>query len=389
MNENKQHMRNNIIQENKLPNSIILDIIQNKTSLGNNPALPDIYDTPFLQKIINVHYNELKNEINALDEFSNSTLNDLYSTLSKLISKCKKIETPYRNKLEKICYNFVVELFSIPEEIVNINIELKDNINFEKSKITIEPVDGNEKIEFNDLNDALSIKNEIYKRRLLIALSIGGAMEISKMINKYFHEISSINPDLCDLYYKILTLNEFLLFKKEDLEITDENKLQMGIVEVNLGNDEIKTTINAQGVIFPILLCELIRGFFELFISHGLPKNRQKTLEVLNKTDYLKSEIWDMRIGPSLWKLFSSSINNINSKELPYLLKRISSLDIKKFNFLMREIFAKTKKSKNIMSLLTKKAKNDMEYYHFANKMDKMKLDKSIITDEYIQYNEL
>jgi hypothetical protein len=96
-----------------------------------------------------------------------------------------------------------------------------------------------------------------------------------------------------------------------------------------------------------------------------------------------------MRIGPSLWKLFSSSINNINSKELPYLLKRISSLDIKKFNFLMREIFAKTKKSKNIMSLLTKKAKNDMEYYHFANKMDKMKLDKSIITDEYIQYNEL
>ena len=145
---------------------------------------------------------------------------------------------------------------------------------------------------------------------------------------------------------------------------------------------------NANGRIFPVLFTELIHGFLELFISHGLPKDRDLALAVIGKSDFLKAEPWDMRIGPELWKMFSASFNDINSKELPYLLKRVSALEIHKFNYLMKEVFAKTNKGRQIMSYLSAKAKNDMDYMRFVDRMDTKKDGLGVITDDYIHEEE-
>ena len=165
--------------------------------------------------------------------------------------------------------------------------------------------------------------------------------------------------------------------------------MQIGLVELSLSTPDRKPKIDAQGVIFPILLTELIKGFMELFISHGLPKDLNKATIVINKSDFIKAEPWDMKLGPILWNLFSESFNDINTIELPYLMKKISELDIDKFNFLMKEIFAKTRKGKEIMSKLSYKSKHDAEYDKFVDKMTKMKSDKGIITDDYIHPDEL
>lgn len=372
-----------------LPNDIITAIINNETSLGNNPALPDIYETPFLIKIVNSRFKYLKEELKTIGSITDIKSDDLYTGLSELILKCKNIEKQFRPELEKICYNLIVDLFSIPEETVNLKIELKDNVDFSNTNIIIDPNEDSEEYEMQDINDAKNYKNELYKRRLLLSLCVGGAMEISKMFDIYESQISKISNELCDLYRKILTLNEYLLFVKEDIEITEENKKQLGTVEVYLGNEENKVTIKSQATIFPILLFETIRGFFELFISHGLPKDRDMALSLINKTDYLNSEPWNMRIGPSLWNLFFSSIDGIKTKELPYLLKKVSKIKYDKFNVLMNEIFAKTKKGKHILKILSNKSKNELDYNSFLKKMDKMKSNKSIITDEYIHFDEL
>lgn len=372
-----------------LPNDIITAIINNETSLGNNPALPDIYETPFLIKIVNSRFKYLKEELKTIGSITDIKSDDLYTGLSELILKCKNIEKQFRPELEKICYNLIVDLFSIPEETVNLKIELKDNVDFSNTNIIIDPNEDSEEYEMQDINDAKNYKNELYKRRLLLSLCVGGAMEISKMFDIYESQISKISNELCDLYRKILTLNEYLLFVKEDIEITEENKKQLGTVEVYLGNEENKVTIKSQATIFPILLFETIRGFFELFISHGLPKDRDMALSLINKTDYLNSEPWNMRIGPSLWNLFFSSIDDIKTKELPYLLKKVSKLKHNNFNILMNEIFAKTKKGKHILKILSNKSKNELDYNSFLKKMDKMKSNKSIITDEYIHFDEL
>jgi hypothetical protein len=387
----KKHKKsiNESILIDTLPSDIVTAIATNNTSLGNNPAIPDIFDVPFLSKIVNKRFNDVKialKEIGSIDDVKSS---DLYSVLAELIYRCQKYEKPIRNELEKICYNYVVDLFSIPEETIIFNIVLKDSLDTSKSKILIDPLDD-DNLELIDVKNAMSLRKEIYKRKLLNSLCVGAGMDLYKhIINFYESEINKLNPELIDLYNKILYINDYLLLTKEDLKITDKNKLQMGVVEVRLGNEEFKTTIDVQSTIFPVLVIETIKGLMELFISHGLPKNRQEAMFILNKTDFIKSEPWNMRIGPELWKLLTMSFNDINSNEIPYLIKRISKLDVDKFNFLMKEVFAKTRKGKEIMSFICNKAKNDMDYNRFINKMDRMKLNNSLIIDEYIHENEL
>lgn len=387
----RQDESKNVINEgvlaNELPEDIKMSILNNTTSLGNNPAIPDIYDMPFLLKLANERFESIKStlyDIGTIDDFEDT---EIESMLSKLIAKCKEIERPFRDKLEKLCVNYVIDTFNVPDDAVQLNVSLVDKVDLENKAIIVDPIDGD--FEFDDINAASSIRGEVFKRRILDAICMGESIVLSSDIDSYADSIKEISPELCELYLKILALNNYSLYKKENIGISDTNKMQMGTVVVEFGSDDEMVRITSQGEIFPVLLSETLRGFMELFISHGLPKDRKMADMVIQKSDFLKAESWDMRLGPSLWILLSKSFNDITLEELPYLLKRIASLDVYKFNFLMKEVFAKTKKGKQIMSKLCSIAKNDIEYDRFTDKMTKMKVDKSIITDEFINEEEL
>ena len=371
-----------------LPDDVIVKINTHKTSLGNNPSIPDIFDEPFLLKLTEQGFQLSKEKLKEIGEITDVDETELEPALAKLLLQCKELETPYRNELEKICINYVIDLFGVPEETVDIVTELCDEVDLNRDSIILDPLDNDGDVEFVNVEDAMSIKGEVYKRRLLNALSMGAAIRMTDM-ESLSEEINQLNPKLTDLYNKIISLNNYLLYTKSDFGLTDENKMQMGTVEVSLATEDSKVKIEAQGVIFPILLTELIRGFMELFTSHGLPKDRQQAMMVIGKSDFLKAEPWDMKLGPMLWDLLSNTFNDINSVELPYLLKRISKLNVDKFNYLMKEIFAKTRRGKEIMSKLSFKSKNDIEYDKFVDKMAKMKKDKGVITDEFIHPDEL
>lgn len=384
----KRYLNENLLKSN-LPSDITYALYQNRTSLGNNPAIPDIYGVPFLYHIVNNEFENAKKklqEIGSVNEVEGNTIKD---ALSQLIALCQEKEKPYRNQLEKICFDHAIDMFGIPADSVVIDVQLKDKVEIDAQVVKISPADDSEDMVFDNLNDARRIRKEVYKRRLLDVLSFGAGISISSNIKNYYKDISMVDTTLPDLYNKIMAMNTYLLFEKEDLGISDKNNRQIGTVEVFLGKKDEKVKIAAQGVIFPILLCETIRGFMELFISHGLPKDFETARAILEKSDYLKAEPWDMRMGPALWDLFEASANDISLEEMPYLFKRVASLDVKKFNFLMKEIFAKTKKGKEIMAHISAKAKRDMEYDEFLDKMDKKNKDKGIITDEYILAEEL
>lgn len=386
--DNKEHINEGILSDS-LPEDVKIALLNNTTSLGNNPAIPDIYDMPFLLKMANNRFDDIKNvllNIGEIDDFEDTEIN---SMLAKLINKCKEMERPYRNELEKLCVNYVIDTFNVPEDSVELNVSLSDTIDLSAKSIIVEPIDGDDDFQFDDVEMASSIRGEIYKRRILDALCMGEAIVLSSDIDSYADSISKFSPELCTLYLKILALNNYSMYMADDLGIDDKNKKQLGTVNVEFGNEGEQVRITAQGVIFPVLLSETLRGFMELFVSHGLPKNKKMAEIVIGKSDFLKAEPWDMRLGPSLWLIMSKSFNDLTLDELPYLLRRIASLDVEKFNFLMKEVFARTKKGRQIMSKICAKAKDDIEYTRFTDRMSKMKVDKSIITDEFINENEL
>ena len=375
---------------NSFPEDIADAVYKNKTSIGNNPALPNIFEKGYVEKLVEKRFKGCVDELKKIGEIDDVPDTDMQTVLGKLVLKCQKLEEPHRPELEKIVANYLIDLFGIPDDSIQMELSLVDDVDLSSSSIKLDPADGDEFIEYEDVLDAESIKDEVYKRRLIDAISMGAGMKISSSIKDYMKEIYEINPTLIDLYRKILALNDYLLFTKEDIGMTEEDKHQFGTVEVVLGQVEESPKILAQGVIFPILLSEAVRGLMELFASHGLPQEFEKAQSVLSKSDYLKAEPWDMRIGPALWEIVSDSFGNgVKTDLIPYLYKRISQLPVKKFNFFMREVLAKTRKGKRMMAKIAEKAQYEKEYSGFEDKMSKFSTDKNVIMDEYIHPDEL
>ena len=388
--EEQEKLLKESILLNSFPEDIADAVYKNKTSIGNNPALPNIFEKGYIEKLVEKRFKGCVDELKKIGEIDDVPDTGMQTVLGKLVLKCQKLEEPHRPELEKIVANYLIDLFGIPDDSIQMELSLVDDVDLSSSSIKLDPADGDEFIEYEDVLDAESIKDEVYKRRLIDAISMGAGMKISSNIKDYMEEIYEINPALINLYRKILALNDYLLFTKEDIGMTEEDKHQFGTVEVVLGQVEESPKILAQGVIFPILLSEAVRGLMELFASHGLPQEFEKAQSVLSKSDYLKAEPWDMRIGPALWEIVSDSFGNgVKTDLIPYLYKRISQLPVKKFNFFMREVLAKTRKGKRMMAKIAEKAQYEKEYSGFEDKMSKFSTDKNVIMDEYIHPDEL
>ena len=382
-------LKENILLD-KVPEDITNAILRGKTSLKNNPAIPNVFENSYLEIIIKKRFKETVNELKKIGEINDVPETDIPTVLNKLILKCQELEKPYRSELEKLCYNYVIGLFDVPDDTITVDFRLVDEVDLNKSSIKLDPIhDDSDEIEYEDIKQFSTISDEVYKRRMLNVLAMGAGLQVSSNIKSYLSNIYDINPKLPDLYRKIIALNNYLLLTKETLGMNEDNKMQIGTVEIILGNEDDKVKIDAQGKIFPVLLSECVRGFMELFASHGLPKNREILDIVLAKSDYLKAEPWDMRIGPSLWTILSENFEGIDFKTVPYLFKKISCLSCKNFNKFMQEVLAKTKTGKRLMGKLIEKAKTEKEYNKFSDKMSKLQTDKNIITDEYIHPEEL
>ena len=379
---NENILKNKILRESilmdTLPDDIVNAIFSKETSLGENPAIPHTFDNNFIEKCAKKRFEESKEVLKKIGEINDVDGTDIETVLNQLILKCQELERPIRDELEKACANFVIKFFGVPDDYVQLELLLTDKVDADSETIKLDPIPENDDIEYEDIKQIDELKGMVFKRRMLDALSMGAGMQVSDNALSYMNEISGVKPNLIDLYEKILGLNNYLLFTKNDLGLDDKHKMQLGTVEVFLGHQDEKVKIKSQGVIFPILLSETIRGFMELFASHGLPTNRGEAEMVLGRADYLKAEPWDMRVGPVLWTIISDSFEDVSSDLLPYLYKNIAKLSIKHFNILMNELLLKTKKGKRMLGKIVEKSKEQKNYHGFETKMQKIKTDKNI-----------
>ena len=189
-----------------------------------------------------------------------------------------------------------------------------------------------------------------------------------------------------NLYDKIRLLNDYLLFNAEE-KISDKNPMQGACVEVELGREGEKTYINAQGLIFPYLLTETIRGFFELFASHGLPLDNKKATFIIKQSDFLLAEPWDLRFGVKLWEMIGGDIEN--TKILPYFFMNLCEMNVDEFNDSIKEILANTKYGKKIKSEMIDSAEHDYEFNGLVTTIQTKNDEKSVIEDQYMTEEEI
>lgn len=356
----------------ELPKNILNIIASNKTSLGDNPALPPELEDKFLVFLVNDYYEGLLSHFDSID------VEELTNELSIAMSECKKIENNNIEALEKLCSDIVNEIFNIPNETLSIDMKLVDKVDTKQERLVPE---NTEDFSFDSIDDMSNLTNEVYKRRLLNALTIGAAMYYSEYVNAYSEEIAKIDERLPQLYKKILCINDMLMFHIKQ-RISDKQK-DGGNVDVYISDAATPVRIEAKGVLFPILLEESIKGMLELAISHGLPSEREKAEYVTSKADFKLAEVWDQRLGVPLWKRIVKVMREVDEKPLDvglnFLFMELSQLPTKQFNSAMQEIFASTKAGKHIIKQISLNIRHNKDMDDFDDYMSAHQTDK----DEY------
>lgn len=373
----------NIPSLKQIPSDIKNALRNHKTSLGVHPSYPPEEELSFDRIITEKRFEEVYQKVLDLNLEDYST-KIIQKKLQDSINRCKDIEKNYKEKLENLCYNYVIDLFQVPEGLVAFDCKIVDVVNDDKA-----PVKENENIEFENIKQRKRLHDAVYKRRMINALITGGAHRLSFIDTKLVGELYEINPELPTLYREIRALNEYLLFTKNNMGISETNKKQSGISLLTIGNEHTKNKLIVEGEIFSILLYESIRGFLEMFAAYGLPSSKKECAYVMEKADYVNAEPWDMRMGPLLWDYLMMSFENPESSFIPMLLTLLFSQSTDKFNIILQEIFGQTKRSKILANKLIEKAQEEIDGDNFDELMKKKQTDTTIITDGYFLPEEL
>ena len=378
----------NDIMANKLPEYVYKSVKEHNTSLGDCPAFPPSHDYDFDYKVLKKRYAEIIDEMNfyelPLDEVEAENL------LSKLMREAIKKETPIRPQLNKLTENVVNKLFAVPAETINLTCELKDKIEATKSLRILPEDDGddNDSYVFADVSEISQVDDIVKQRRFVDSLIQGYAMIASRYEDLYSEYFETHGfGELLSLYNKINALNDYLVFVKKE-KINKKNPSLISYVGVHLGHGNNKTIIRSQGLIFPYLLRETIRGFMELFSSHGLPEDNQKAQMIIKRADFTMAEPWDIRFGKTLWEMMFGK-DKIKPNMIPYFFADFCSLDTSEFFGLSQELLAKTKKGKSYIKKTISDISNNIDYQAFLKNIQQKNVDSSMITDGYMTADDL
>lgn len=368
-----------ILNGRLLPQFLFKMVRNHETSLGDSEAFPSGGSYPFDYMLLKRRYDDVCKEMESIG-LNNVDEDSLMSELSALLRKTMELEKPIRDSLERLCENALNRLFAIPPEIVNMTFKLVDRVKF-KGAIRMRPEsDDDVKYTFKDIADIDLSNKAVSKRRFVNALIQGASYTYSGIEGLYIDELDKMNSDLPRLYRRIRVINDFLLFTKKE-ELSDDKPMQGSYVETHIGTGDGKSTIKVQGVIFPLLFQESIKGLFELFSAHGLPSDISKAQYVVRKADFILAEPWDMRLGVGLWNAMFGSVEDTNM--IPYIFSSLVRMSTDEFNMSTKEILAKTEKGASILDRLISDAEYDNGYQQFTNRINARNLDKSLIKDSY------
>ena len=138
-----------------LPKHILQSLKDNKTSLGEHPAFPPEEEEKFIVNLV----------MSTFDKLSEKAVIEDYDTLkgelSVILSQCKKLERNNKEALEKLCADIIKDMFSIPNDTLEIVSNIVDKVDTSAERLVPEKTTD---FSFDDIEDMNYLTDEIYKR---------------------------------------------------------------------------------------------------------------------------------------------------------------------------------------------------------------------------------
>jgi hypothetical protein len=288
---------------------------------AKNPALKK--GSKDVERLISARFGKVADKLKQVtgiqDISSQQVQGMIYQEIMSKVPMIMSIEGRHREELEQLAIDACLEEAQVPNDWFTIEAKLnRAPINTSDFKLKPKKPQDAPPLEIpsfdvEDLTDEEIRELEIHKRNMINAMVQGAAKKGHYIFQKpeIKERLDEIDPRLYPAYLGIMAINDFMYFSMEQmieqmsqtgsgvagkvkLENNDEDEDEEG------GEEKPDTKIVAEGLIFPILCHEIIKGLEESIGRHGLPEDPTMSQQVRDVTDVLSNEPMQLRIGPEI-----------------------------------------------------------------------------------------
>ena len=272
------------------------------------------------------------------------------------LKQAQSLESGNSKELIKLCEKIVREQYNLDEDEVTFDLELiyddgvklPENINKTKK---ISP-------RFRQ-----STNPDVIKKRTINALSQGASKKSHYIFHLYKDEFETIAPGVTKHYNDAFLSNDFSYFMIDDdmfMNYIDKNDgLNAGFSEIKFVDG--KPVIVAKSICAMLLIHEMTKGIISLLSIPGIQDMGQK---VIDETDYIAAELWDIRFGPKLWEEFHGIIDPDDYDIKKLIIMQIFNMPSDDFIKFMGYVLNDKPSAQKELGYIVKKIRRDIMDYN-------------------------
>jgi hypothetical protein len=295
---------------------------------AQNPAMKK--GASDVQRLVSNRFQKVAEKLSQVTGIENlssqQTQGMIYQEMMRKLPSIMRIESQHKEALEELAKEAALEETEVPADWYEIEALLNrqpidtGNFRYNPEEDEEEEEDENEmpeipSFDIEDLTDEEILELEKHKRNIINAIIQGAAKKGHYLFQKpdIKARLDEIDPSLYRDYLGIMAINDFLYFSMEQMiemmsqtgqgvagKVQLKNNDEEGEEGDEGGEETPDTKIVAEGMIFPILCHEIIKGLEEAKGRHGLPKDPSLRQKVQGQVDILSNEPMQLRIGPEI-----------------------------------------------------------------------------------------
>jgi hypothetical protein len=281
----------------------------------------------------------------------------LQMMLMQLFNEVSRFESTRKEELENLAKELVsnelvdpkyAEFIKFDPKLVGMGDAGSENFQSEPEEFSSEDIElafEDPEEELEDFVDAFEhFDYLVAKRRFMNAIIQGAAKKGHYMFELIRERLEEMETGITDKYGALMAMNDYLYWM-----LPPEAVEQMAAAGQNMGgseeiemekDDEGEETgnyvVKAKAVMFPILVHELIKGYYDILGAGSIPEDPILGQMVVAKADTLTGEIFDIIIGTYLWEKL---LESYPEKVLIENMKIVQSLIFREFSKLPKNRF--------------------------------------------------
>lgn len=339
----------------------ILKRIGNQThTMGKMPYYNQV-DAPvklYEEKLVETRYKELCDSYARTYGVTVDNIDPmmLFLNFSAAGMKMCMMEVPHRSVLIKLAEKIVREQFNLSEDEVIFDLELVD-----PGECQFPPETDKKKEVEEDFEQSTDL--DVLKKRTINALSQGSSLKSHYIFHLYRNEIEELIPGISELYQKALIGNDLFYFIMDDQALCDaladeDDGANAGYVKLNFDGDV--PVIEAKAIAFPLLIHEMTKGVITLL---SIPGIQNMDPAVVDETDFVMSELWEIRFGATLWELFHGTIDFDDYEYKKLIIMELFKFESDEFLDFMKDVVSNPEKAKTEVKRIARSIKNKIYDY--------------------------